>query len=302
MAWKRYVTNNQDNLIINIVDAEMTNEGIGNMLSLGTLVFLLGASGMVNAEEFKRNLQDEVKAKQVEGGKVTLTTKDINNAIEKSKKDGAKEKVGSWEKDKAINVVARTLYMEARGEGTQGMRMVMTVIWNRAGGDPSKFAGVCLAPSQFSCWNDISNKSPSSYKIEFPKGATVKGGDQTAWGICSDIAQSAFDGTFTPENNTWNSYYNPDKANPSWGSEMVGTKMVGRHKVGELKWITNSVARNKRAGKNTASKPSNSTYKVKPGDTLWGIAGKDMAQVKKLKELNGLKSDVIKPGQTLKLA
>ena len=83
---------------------------------------------------------------------------------------------------------------------------------------------------------------------------------------------------------------------------MVGTKMVGRHKVGELKWITNSVARKKRAGKNTASKPSNSTYKVKPGDTLWGIAGKDMAQVKKLKELNGLKSDVIKPGQTLKLA
>lgn len=65
MAWKRYVTNNQDNLIINIVDAEMANEGIGNMLSLGTLVFLLGASGMVNAEEFKRNLQDEVKAKQV---------------------------------------------------------------------------------------------------------------------------------------------------------------------------------------------------------------------------------------------
>ena len=300
MAWKRYITNDQDNLVINILDDEMANEGIGKMLSFGTLVFLLGTSGMVHADEFKRNLQEEVNAKQVQGGKVTLTTKEIGKAIEKSKKKDAKEKVGSWDKDKAINVVARTLFMEARGEGTQGMRMVMTVIWNRAGGDASKLAGVCLAPSQFSCWNDISNKSPSSYKIEFPKGATVKGADQTAWGICSDLAQSAFDETFKPDNETWNSYYNPDKANPDWGSEMVGTQMVGRHKVGELKWITNSVARSKKAGKNSASKPTK-TDTVKSGDTLWGIAGKDMAKVKQIKALNGLKSDVIKPGQTLKI-
>jgi LysM repeat protein len=40
---------------------------------------------------------------------------------------------------------------------------------------------------------------------------------------------------------------------------------------------------------------------VKSGDTLWGIAGKDMAKVKQIKALNGLKSDVIKPGQTLKI-
>lgn len=63
MAWKRYDTNNQDNLIINIVDEEMANEGMGKMLSLGTLVFLLGTSGMVHAEEFKRNLQDAGRAK-----------------------------------------------------------------------------------------------------------------------------------------------------------------------------------------------------------------------------------------------
>lgn len=71
-----------------------------------------------------------------------------------------------------MNVVARTLYMEARGEGASGMSMVMTVIWNRAGGDKAKFADVCLKKKQFSCWNDIvEGKTAGTYQIMLPKGA-----------------------------------------------------------------------------------------------------------------------------------
>lgn len=43
-------------------------------------------------------------------------------------------------------------------------------------------------------------------------------------------------------------------------------------------------------------------YQVKPGDTLYSLAQKNGLSVKELKSLNGLKSDVIKVGQILKVS
>lgn len=61
------------------------------------------------------------------------------------------------EKDR--DILARTLWGEARGEGLDGQVAVAWTIRNRVfdGNDKSwwgeGYAGVCLKPWQFSCWN-----------------------------------------------------------------------------------------------------------------------------------------------------
>ena len=53
--------------------------------------------------------------------------------------------------------------------------------------------------------------------------------------------------------------------------------------------------------KSTAKKSSGSSYKVVRGDTLYGIARKRGSSVAKIKAANGLKSDLIRPGQVLRI-
>lgn len=285
-----------DRLMLNIVDDQQMDEGLGKLVSFGILGFVLSASGVVDGATFNKNMAALANTKKMQGTTLTITKSELKDVVEKSK--AAKVMLGNWERDKALNVVARTLYMEARGEGLAGVDMVMTVIWNRAGGKPSNLADVCLANKQFSCWNDISNKTPSTYSIEFPAGALTgkKDKDTQMWNECVKVASSAIDGKFIPENLEWNAYYNPNtvKKTPSWDKDLLNTKMVGRHKVGQLAWITKKAY-------GTTVNPTTKTYTVKAGDTLYNIAGKDMKKVAQIKQLNGLKSDTINPGQVLKL-
>lgn len=61
--------------------------------------------------------------------------------------------------DKDRDILARTLWGEARGEGLMGQIAVAWTIRNRVNDGKQKswwgegYAGVCQAPYQFSCWN-----------------------------------------------------------------------------------------------------------------------------------------------------
>lgn len=108
-------------------------------------------------------------------------------------------------------VVALTLYHEARGEGEEGLRMVASVIWNRAKGDPRRLRSVCLAPKQFSCWNDGHPGDPT----------------EQVYDLCLKIAGEMVRGEFVPATDA--DHYHADYVNPAWSGSMNFRKQVGRH-------------------------------------------------------------------------
>ncbi|MCK5285358.1 MAG: cell wall hydrolase [Alphaproteobacteria bacterium] len=71
-----------------------------------------------------------------------------------------------------IDTLARTLWGEARGEGTQGMEAVASTILNRVkvAQEEGKFwwgnniIQICQKPYQFSCWN---RSDPNFRKLQF---------------------------------------------------------------------------------------------------------------------------------------
>lgn len=65
--------------------------------------------------------------------------------------------------DDPTDIVARTLWGEARGCGASGMRHVANVIGNRVGHSSwwgISFLTVCRQPWQFSCWNPDDENLP----------------------------------------------------------------------------------------------------------------------------------------------
>lgn len=125
--------------------------------------------------------------------------------------------------DQEIYIVARTIYLEARGEPYEGKMAVASVIYNRANGNSDEFASVCLAPGQFACWR----------KENIGKLKILNAVDRRALMECVSISKSMFKKDFRPTIDATH-YYNPKLASPSWGSEMKGAIYIGNHKFGKL--------------------------------------------------------------------
>ena len=113
-------------------------------------------------------------------------------------------------------VIADTIYLEARGEGENGMRAVATVIYNRAKGKIEDMVSVCLKPKQFSCWNSSKN-----VKIA-PKNFL----DRRAYKICNSIEKELLNGNFKPLG-SW-THYHVFSITPYWNKSRKGTK-IGNH-------------------------------------------------------------------------
>lgn len=131
------------------------------------------------------------------------------------------------------DIVARTLYGEARGEvakvGLVALEAVASVIWNRWHVQPSYFGKtireVCLKPYQFSCWN---KNDPN---LKWLLTACIS--DET-YALCKMIAEEFLAGRGEDVVNGSDHYHTVWLNPPSWTIGKLPVIDVGTHRFYRL--------------------------------------------------------------------
>lgn len=130
-------------------------------------------------------------------------------------------------RDHEIDVLARTIYGEARGEPVRGKEAVASVILNRVrrakrrggywwGDDLEE---VCRKPWQFSCWNE---NDPNFEKI------LKVGGKNTVFQTCKRVARRAIGGALKDPTDGA-THYHANGIEPPWARGRAFSATIGRH-------------------------------------------------------------------------
>jgi len=126
--------------------------------------------------------------------------------------------VGEEPLNDAITCLSRTIYWEARGDGTAGMEAIANVVMNRLGHEgfsnticevvkQGREQGAC----QFSWWCD---------------GRSDDAEEDESYAIAKEIARKALNRQLT-DRTGGALYFHQRKANPSWSNEYIKTVEVG---------------------------------------------------------------------------
>ena len=122
---------------------------------------------------------------------------------------------------KDLEVLARTIWGEARSESRAGREAVAIVILNRAasGKWPDTVKGVCLQAQQFSCW---SASDPNRAK------ALAANAGNSAYMACIDVAAAALSGQLG--NLDGANHYHTNGVTPYWSASMQQVASIGDHR------------------------------------------------------------------------
>lgn len=129
--------------------------------------------------------------------------------------------------EKDTDILARTIYGEARGESISGMEAVASVVLNRVAFSKrhgrywwgNSIADVCRQPWQFSCWNKND-----------PNCRLITGVAETdlIFCICKRIAGRAVSGLLE-DNTAGATHYHTKNVWPSWAKGKIPCAEIGNH-------------------------------------------------------------------------
>jgi spore germination cell wall hydrolase CwlJ-like protein len=121
-----------------------------------------------------------------------------------------------------VDILARTLYGEARSQPLDGIKAVACVVMNRArrggwwGASPQ---AVCLAPKQFSCWND---DDPNKAII------TAVASGNLIFDVCIDVAERAVL-DMLHDATKGACHYHTKGVHPQWSMGKTPSATIGDH-------------------------------------------------------------------------
>jgi spore germination cell wall hydrolase CwlJ-like protein len=124
-----------------------------------------------------------------------------------------------------VMIVAATIFMEAAGESMEGKRAVASVIHNRSVKSSKSLDAICLAPKQFSCWNEGVDSALQKVRTRIAKSGTP---DHRAWLECLEIANAMVGGKFVPTL-VADHYFADWIGAPRWASAMTRVSKIGKH-------------------------------------------------------------------------
>jgi spore germination cell wall hydrolase CwlJ-like protein len=133
-------------------------------------------------------------------------------------------------------IVAATIYGEAGGEGSNGMKAVANVIRNRADSSGITPKQVVLKKKQFSMWNNkIDDESRVNYINTIESKAKKNKSEQLSWDtaknlVYSHIKEKGDDNTKGAE------FYHTTSIKPNWNwDKLAKTTTIGNHIFYKLK-------------------------------------------------------------------
>lgn len=124
-----------------------------------------------------------------------------------------------------LEVLTLTIHGEARGEPIEGQIAVACVIRNRVN-KLNTFKGICLAPKQFSCWNQNDPNRPILEEIAQKMVAGQPTGlDQELWVARGIINDSIRDNTNNAKDYLTKKLF--DSASVSWAKHPKNPIIIG---------------------------------------------------------------------------
>lgn len=122
----------------------------------------------------------------------------------------------------AREAIAACLVLEAASEGDLGLRGVMAVIRNRAGGDPQRFQQVVLRKKQFSALNSVTSGRESLWR------AIQRAKRDRTWPLALRIVDEAVhDSWWDPTGGA--THYTRSDERTAWARSLARTTIIGAH-------------------------------------------------------------------------